>query len=202
MKKPWDSFEKNYVAVEIPDPKTGKTRLRYEYCGPWYVCRDDQAFSRTKWLSGALLVICIIAVLWAGTIYTPLNRLAWTSLPYGLSLAAMVFAATGVCTLLISGPRMKQPEYKRTDRLLGFAPAVMAGLLMIAILAGIILILTGYAAWREALPLTGWLPGCACMVIIHILWRRLRFVQERNTEFEYDRETIPASAQADPDQEE
>ena len=197
MKKPWDSFEKNYVAVETPDPATGKTRLRYEYCGPWFVCDDEQAFTRTKWITGALLVISIAAALWAGILYTPLNRLTWTSLPYGLSLATMIFAATGICTLLISKPRMKRPEYEKTDRLLAFAPTVTAGLLLIAFLAGVILIMTGSAAWKDALPLIGWLLSCACMVIIHIQWRRLRFRREKNTEFEYDRETVPASARAD-----
>ena len=197
MKKPWETFEKNYVAVEHPDPETGKIRMRYEYCGPWFVCPDEAGLTRAKRICGAGLAGSLAAALWAGTGISELNQAALTCVPYGLSLAALIFAAVGVGRLLFFGRKVKRPDYEQTDRLMTLAPAAAGGLLLFAFLAGIGLILAGRAAWKDALPLAGWLAGGGCALLIHFAYRGLRFRKEKNTEFEYDPETIPASRRED-----
>ena len=186
MKKPWDSFEKNYVAVETADERTGKTKLRYEYCGPWFVCKNEAGlFKRAKRRAGIALAVNAAAVLWAGSVDSILNRSGLTSLPYGLALAALIFTGMGGVLFLVSGARVKRPEYERMNHLLRIAAPVEAGLLGLALLAGAYLAVNGSAAGRELLPLCGYLLGACASLALYFAYRGLRFREEKNTEFEY-----------------
>ena len=186
MKKPWESFEKNYVAVETTDERTGKTRLQYEYSGPWFVCQNGKAaLNRAKGGVGAALIVSIVCVLWAGIQPSQLNRAGLTSVPYGLSLAALIFTAFGVGYLLFSGERVKRPEYERVHRLLSYAPVIQAGLLLLSLIAGGFLLMSGQAQAADAWPLAGYvLSGCAA-AFIRFVFKALHYREEKNTDFEY-----------------
>ena len=139
MKKPWDSFEKNYVAVETVDPRTGKPKLQYEYCGPWFLCcARPEIWRKAKLVSAGSLAADVAAVFWSGLMDSALNRAAATCVPFGLSVAALLFVVLGTGMFLASGMKMKRPDYERMDRLLRSAPVIEAILLFLASVLGII----------------------------------------------------------------
>ena len=191
MKKPWESFEKNYVAVETTDERTGKTRLQYEYCGPWFVCQNGKAaLNRAKGGVGAALIVSIVCVLWAGIQPSQLNRAGLTSVPYGLSLAALIFTAFGVGYLLFSGERVKRPEYERMTRLLSFAPVIQGVLLLLSLIAGLFLLINGKARAADAWSLAGYFLGGCAAALIYFVFKALRYREEKNTDFEYEKDFL------------
>ena len=116
MKKPWESFEKNYVAVETTDERTGKTRLQYEYCGPWFVCQNGKAaLNRAKGGVGAALIVSIVCVLWAGIQPSQLNRAGLTCVPYGLSLAGYFLGGCAAALIYFVFKALRYREEKNTD---------------------------------------------------------------------------------------
>ena len=192
MKKPWDSFEKNYVAVETLDADSGKTRLRYEYYGPWFVHRGTvAALLKEKWIIGAALAINLLSVIGSGLVDSVLNRVGVTCIPYGLALAALVFTAMGSVLFLVSGRKVKRPEYERMDRILRSAPIIEALLLLCAFLAAIVLALTGKVTGSGLVPMAGYLTGSGCSFLTWYLFRTLQYRKEKNTEFEYAEENTP-----------
>ena len=193
-KKPWDSFEKNYVAVENTDPVTGKTKLRYEYYGPWFVCKNGKdALNRVKAGAGTALFVSVAASLWAGVQDSVLNRSGLTSVPYGLSLAALIFTTVGTACLLMSGEKVKRPDYERMHRLLSVAPPVQAVLLMLALIAGLYLLISGQAAAWDAWLLAGYFLGSLGAAFIYFVYRALQYRKEKNTAFEFADDALTAS---------
>ena len=194
MKKPWDSFEKNYAAVEKTDPATGKTRIRYEYCGPWFVCRNGKnALNRAKGGAGSALLISAAAALFTGIQDSVLNQSGLTGVPYGLSLAALVFTAAGTACLLTSGEKAKRPDYERMRRLLSIAPPVQAVLMLLALTAGLYLLVSGRAAIRDAWLLAGYfLSGCGA-AFIYFVFRALQYREEKNTDFNFAGDALTVS---------
>lgn len=198
MKKPWDIFEKNYVAVETQDDRTGKIKLRYEYCGPWFLCKNGKdALNRAKGGAALALLISIVSSLWAGLQNSQLNLSGWTNVPYGLSLAALIFTAVGVVYLLAAKEKMKRPDYDRMSRLLSFAPLAQAVLLLLTLLAGILLFLIGQAGAGDLTPLLGWALASAGAAFVYFVFRVLRFKEEKNTEFEYAKDFPNPSSQTE-----
>ena len=186
MKKPWDSFEKNYVAVETLDPESGKPKLQYEYYGPWFICKTGSAaFGKAKWTAGIALVLNIAAILLAGFVDSVLNRAGVTCIPYGLAVAAAIFVLMGAVIFLISGEKVKRPEYEKMNLLLRSAPFFEAVLLLFAFLAGMILLVMKKPAIPEWLPLAGYLLGGCSSLAIALSYRTLRYKEEKNTDFEY-----------------
>ena len=193
-KKPWDSFEKNYVAVEKTDPVTGKTKIRYEYYGPWFVCKNGKdALNRAKGGAGIALLVNVAASLWAGVQDSALNQSGLTSVPYGLSLAALIFTLVGTACLLASGEKVKRPDYERMHRLLSIAPLVQAVLLLLALIAGLFLLISGRAAARDTWPMAGYfLSGCGA-AFTYFVYRALQYRKEKNTDFEFADDALTAS---------
>ena len=187
MKKPWDTFEKNYVAVETTvDDQSKKSKIRYEYCGPWFVLKSGASvFKKAKWKIGIALVINTAAVLWAGTQTAIVNVHPATCVPYGLALAALVFTIFGSVLLLLSGAQLTRPYYDRMNRILRFAPPIQACLLFAAFAAGLVLTLAENGLSMELLPIAGYLlSGCSAAVTFFV-YRSLCFKQEKNTNFEF-----------------
>ena len=186
MKKPWDSFEKNYVAVETLDPGTGKPKLQYEYYGPWFVCKTGSAeFGKAKWIAGIALMLNISAVLSAGLIDSVLNLISITCIPYGLAVAAAIFVLMGAVIFLISGEKVKRPEYEKMNLFLRSAPFLEAALLLFAFLAGLILLIIKKSALIEWLPLGGYLLGGCSSLAIALTYKTVHYKEEKNTDFEY-----------------
>ena len=193
-KKPWDSFEKNYVAVENTDPVTGKTKLRYEYYGPWFVCKNGKdALNRAKAGAGIALFVSVAASLWAGVQDSALNQSGLTSVPYGLSLAAMIFTLVGTGCLLASSEKIKRPDYERMHRLLSIAPPVQAALLLLALITGLFLLISGHAAARDAWPLAGYFLSSCGAAFTYFVYRALQYRKEKNTDFEFADDALTAS---------
>ncbi len=193
-KKPWDSFEKNYVAVEKTDPVTGKKKIRYEYYGPWFVCKNGKdALNRAKRGAGIALLVNVVASLWAGVQDSVLNQSGLTSVPYGLSLAALIFTLVGTACLLASGEKVKRPDYERMHRLLSVAPPVQAVLLGLAMIAGMFLLIRGQAGGRDALPLAGYFLGGCGAAFMYFVYRALQYRKEKNTDFEFADDALTAS---------
>ena len=151
------------------------------------------ALNRAKASAAVALLVNMAATLWAGVQDSALNRSGLTSVPYGLSLAALVFTVVGTTYLLKSREKMTRPDYERTRRLLSVAPPVQAALLLLALLAGLFLLISGQAEAGDAWPLVGYfLSGCAA-VFTYCVYRALQYRKEKNTDFEFADDTLTAS---------
>ena len=193
-KKPWDSFERNYVALEETDPASGKTRIRYAYYGPWFVCKNGkEALNRARGGAGIALIVNVAAALWAGLQDSAMNRSGLTSVPYGLALAALIFTLMGTGCLIFSGEKVKRPDYERMHRLLSAAPPVQAALMLLAVIAGLYLLISGQAAAREAWPVAGYCLSGGAAAFTYFLFRALRYRKEKNTDFEFAEDALTAS---------
>lgn len=172
MKKPWESFEKEYEAVPYTDERTGKQKVRYEYRGTWYDVRNEkEQFRMLKRIIGAAGVVNMVVVLWAGLVRAQINRAALTALPYGLALAALIFVTIGAAALLFSGTRLKSADHLRIRRMICIAAPVETTLLGFAFVAGMIMTAGNLA--ENILPLAGFLAGACCAVAIRILYEKI-----------------------------
>lgn len=172
MKKPWESFEKEYEAVPYTDERTGKQKVRYEYRGTWYEVRNEEKqFRKLKRSIGAAGLINVVVVLWAGLVHAQVNRATLTALPYGLALAALIFVTIGAVLLLFSSSRLKSADHLRIRRMIHIAAPLEAALLGFAFVTGMIMTAGGLA--ENILPLAGFLVGACCAAAIRILYGKI-----------------------------
>ena len=172
MKKPWDTFEKEYEAIPYTDERTGKQKVRYEYRGAWYKVRNEEMqFRKLKRIIGIAGLVNMTVVLLAGLACVQVNRAALTVLPYGLALAALIFITVGVMLLLITGSRIKSADHLRIRRMICIAAPAEAALLGFAFFAGII-IATGDLG-GNSLPLFGFLAGACCAATVKVLYGKI-----------------------------
>ena len=172
MKKPWESFEKEYEAVPYTDERTGKKKVRYVYRGSWYEAGNEkEQFQMLKGIIGAAGLVNMIVVLWAGLARALVNRTALTALPYGLALAALIFVTIGAALLLFSGSRLKSADHLRIRRMIHIAAPLEAALLGFAFAAG--MIMTAGCLAENILPLAGFLVGACCAAAIRFFYGKI-----------------------------
>lgn len=177
-----ESFEENYIAVEVPCDNKKGFKIRYEYYGPWYLWNlSADAMKRMKISIALCCVVGIFSFFFCAFRDTVMNYRTIVSVPGMLSNAAMLFEVIGVIQFLFSKEKLTRLSYRDIDRKLRIATLLHALLLMATVIACIYVWAMESLPFSSALPLFGYLLSGLCSAIIFYLYHRLSFRTEENS---------------------
>ncbi len=181
MKTFRDTFEENYIAVEVPCNSKKGFKIRYEYCGPWYMWDlSASAMRRIKIIIAALCAVGIVSFSLSALQDTPINYRSAVSLPGMLVVAVMLFEVIGVLQFLLAKEKVPRPTFQDIDRKMKITPLLHALLLFVTVVACIYIWCSESMAFSQASVVFGYLISGICSALIFCLYRRIDFQSEKN----------------------
>lgn len=181
MKTFRDTFEENYVAVEVPCNNRKGFKVRYEYCGPWFMwALPAGELKKTKRSVAALCAVSLAAFCCSALWDTPLNYSGWVSLPATFAVAVMLFEVIGVVQFLLAGKKVTRITFQDIDRKLKITLPLHTLLLLIAAAACVWLCIRYGLAFSQGCLAIGYLLSALCSARSFHIYRRIYFKTEKN----------------------
>lgn len=180
--KSWrDTFEENYIAVDLPQDGRKTRRVKYLYYGPWYFWDiPSTCQKRNKLLLGGLFAADAAVFTFVCTIHDPINWYLPVQAPALLSLSTLAFEAFGVARFCIAKERMRRTEYNDINFYIKVFTFLRAVLLFVALLAAIFYMTRAFSP-SSLLATGGILISLICSAAIILIFRRIPFRTEKNT---------------------
>lgn len=181
MKTFRETFEENYVAVEVPCSSKKGFKIHYEYCGPWYMwVLPASAMRKMKFIIAALCAAGIASFCASALQDNPINYSSWVSLPGTLLVAVMLFEIIGVLQFLFAKGKVTRLTFQDIDRKMKITFSLHTLLLLVTAAACVYTWCCERMAFSQGSVVFGYLISALCSAVIFHLYRRIEFKSEKN----------------------
>lgn len=181
MKTMRDTFEENYVAVEVPSSNRQGFKIRYDYIGPWY--RWDllpEAVKGEKRVIGNACAISLLLFLFGALQSSVLNYSRYVELFGMLSLAAFLFEGIGTVQMCLTKEKFTNMSFNDFNKKLRIAPLLHGILLLLAAAACVlVLIEERFVALTEAMIIVSYAGSGLASLYLFYRYRKIPYYIEK-----------------------